>query len=331
MNAGNARHADKKRGIAMQLPASANLKSSRWQKISRRIYKERELWVLGIIALAWLVVFAYVPMYGIIYSFFNYAPGKTLANSQFVGLKYFIDFFRLPDVWKILRNTLVISSLGLTVGFSAPVILALLFNELVFKTFKRIAQTISYLPHFVSWVVVASMVFNLLGNDGVVNEILVKIGAVQSPIDFLGEGKFFWALITSANIWKGIGWSTIIYISAIAGIDQELYQAGAVDGLGRWGMARHITLPGIATTIVLLFVLGMGDILNAGFEQQLLLGTPKTREYYDVIDTFVYRYGIQMGRHSFAIAVGFMKSLVGLALVFLTNAFSRKITDMSIL
>ncbi len=307
---------------------AANMYST---KRVRRIYKERELWIISIIALIWLVIFAYIPMYGIIYSFFDYAPGKSLANSQFVGLKHFIYFFRMPDVWTVLRNTIVISSLGLTVGFISPIILSLLFNEIQNSYFKRIVQTVSYLPHFVSWVVVASIMFTLLGNEGIINEVLVKLNLVERPIQFLGEGKYFWALITSANLWKGIGWSTIIYISAIAGIDQELYQAGAVDGLGRLGMARHITLPGISITIVLLFVLGIGGILNAGFEQQLLLGSPRTREYHDVIDTYVYRYGIQMGRYAFAIAVGFMKAFIGLALVLITNKISKKLTDMSIL
>ena len=211
----------------MQQLAHANAKNNKLQLLGRRLKKERELWVLGIIALAWLVIFAYIPMYGIVYSFYNYAPGKTLANSQFVGLKYFIDFFKLPDVWQILRNTLVISSLGLTVGFFTPIILALLFNELANKAFKRIAQTISYLPHFVSWVVVASIIFNLLGSDGVVNEIVMKLGIVKTPIDFLGEGKYFWGLITAANIWKGIGPRLFIFRQSRVSIKNSTR-------LGRW-------------------------------------------------------------------------------------------------
>ncbi|QYR22567.1 ABC transporter permease subunit [Paenibacillus sp. sptzw28] len=304
----------------------------RLQRIWKRVwYRERELWSINLFAIAWVVVFAYIPMYGIIYSFFNYFPGKKLSDSEFVGLKYYIEFFSLPDVWLILRNTLVISGLNLTLGFVAPIILALLINEIRMVNFKRVIQTVSYLPHFVSWIVVASIIFTMLGNEGIVNEVLMKLGWIQEPLHIIGEGKYFWGLLTFSNIWKGIGWSSIIYIAAIAGIDQELYQAGAVDGLGRFGMAWHITLPGVRPTVLLLFILGVGSLLNAGFEQQLLLGSPTTREYHEVIDTYVYRYGIQLGRYSFATAVGFMSSILGLALVLLTNKLSKKLTDMSII
>lgn len=303
----------------------------RLAKAGKRLHREKELWFIASFAIVWVLIFAYYPMYGVIYGFYNYVPGKKLSNCEFIGLKYIIEFFKLPDVWVIIRNTLVISTLGLTIGFIAPIVLALLFNELSNMTFKRVVQTVSYLPHFVSWVVVASIIFNMVGYEGVFNEMMVRLGLIEQPINFLGEGKYFWGLITSANIWKGVGWSSIIYVSAIAGIDQELYQAGAVDGLGRFGMAWHITLPGIRPTIVLLFILGMGGILNAGFEQQLLLGSPQTREYHEVIDTYVYRYGIQMGRYSFATAVGLMKSFIGLVLVVITNKMSKKFTDMSII
>lgn len=296
-----------------------------------QLKREKELWIIDIIALIWVAIFAYGPMYGLIYSFFNYYPGKKLSECKFVGLKYFIDFFKLPDVGNIFRNTLVISGLGMTIGFVAPIILALLINELKSQKFKRVIQTISYMPYFVSWVVVASMIFSMLGNEGVINQLLVRIGWISQPINFLGEGKYFWTLLTGANIWKDIGFSSIIYLSAIAGIDQELYQAGAVDGLGRFGMMWHITLPGIRSTVLLLFILGIGGILNAGFEQQLLIGTPTTRDYYEVIDTYVYRYGIQLGKYSFATAVGLFKSVIGLGLVLLTNKLSKKLTDMSII
>lgn len=301
------------------------------KRFLKRFAREKELWVISAIALIWVAVFAYYPMYGMIYGFFNYFPGKSLADCEFVGLKFFIEFFKLPDVWLIIRNTLAISSLNLTIGFIAPIILALLFNELNNLKFKKFVQTISYLPHFVSWVVVASIIFAILGNEGSLNQFLINIGLINQPINFIGEGKYFWGLMVGSGIWKGIGWGSIIYISAIAGIDQELYQAGAVDGLGRFGMAWHITLPGIRPTIVLLFILGIGGILSAGFEQQLLLGTPQTREYYEVIDTYVYRYGIQIGRYSFATAVGLMKAVLGLALVLITNKMSKKLTDMSII
>lgn len=305
-------------------------KLTRIQKIMKCFKKEKEVWIIASFALVWVAIFCYAPMYGVVYSFFDYFPGKSLADCEFVGLKYFIEFFTLPDVGLIIRNTLVISGLNLTIGFVAPIILALLINELKGTLFKKFAQTVSYLPHFISWVVVASLIFTLLGTEGVVNEVIQRMGWSEGPIDFINDGQKFWALLVGSNIWKGIGWGSIIYIAAIAGIDQEQYQAGAVDGLGRFGMIRHITIPAIMPTIILLFILNVGSILSAGFEQQLLLGSPQTKDYYEVIDTYVYRYGIQLGRYSFATAVGLMKSVIGIILVFSTNKISKKLTDLSI-
>ena len=274
----------------------------------RLLHRERELWLLSLPFFIWIAVFAYYPMYGLSISFLAYVPGKPILGSAWVGLKYFI-----PDFGYVMRNTLVISALGILVGFPAPIVLSLLLNELRGRSFKKTIQTVSYLPHFISWVVTASLVFTLLGNEGVVNDILLRAGLVAKPVN-----------------WKGVGWSSIIYLSAIAGIDPELYQAGAVDGLGRFGMVRYITLPGISTTIVLLLILEIGSILNAGFEQQLLLGNPQTRLYYEVIDTYAYKYGVQMGRYPYGTAVGFMQSIVGLVLVFSANWLSRKSLDISV-
>jgi putative aldouronate transport system permease protein len=270
-------------------------------------------------------------MAGLAISFLDYRPGLSLAKSAFVGLKHFKSFFSSPDFATVMRNTLAISGLGILFGFPAPIILAVLFSELKFNRFKKFTQTISYLPHFISWVVTAGFVIALLGNEGIVNSLLKDLGWRETAIPFLTRGPYFWWMITFVNIWKGVGWSSIIYLSAIAGIDDELYSAGAVDGLGRFGMIWHITLPGIAPTMVLLFILGIGGILNAGFEQQLLLGNPQTRAYYEVIDTYAYKYGIQLGRYSYATAVGMFKSFIGLALVFLTNRFSKKVFDLSII
>jgi putative aldouronate transport system permease protein len=300
------------------------------QKAWRRFNRERQLWISCIPLIAWVVIFAYVPMYGILQSFVNYIPGKAFWDCKWVGLLYFKQFFDSPDFLNVLRNTLAISALGLIVGFPAPIVLAVLLNELSSLPFKRTVQTISYLPYFISWVVVANIMFTLLGNEGLVNEVLLKLGLAAKPIAFMGEGKYFWGLLTSANVWKGVGWSSIIYLSAIAGIDQELYQAGTVDGLGRFGLIWHITLPGIRTTTVLLLILSIGGLLNAGFEQQLLIGNPQTREYYEVIDTYAFKYGIQMGRYSYGTAIGFFKSVIGLALVLLANTFAKKAMDVAV-
>ena len=310
--------------------ASQNGKS-KFRLLFRRLKRERELWLIAIPMIIWVGIFAYYPMYGVLMSFVDYMPGKEIFSSHWVGFKWFIEFFTSPDFGIIMRNTLVISGLNLLIGFPAPIILAILFNEIGNRSFKKIVQSISYLPYFISWVVAASLLYSFLGNDGILNDMLLRLGILNTPISYLGEGKYFWTIITAANIWKGIGWSTIIYLSAIAGIDEELYQAGAVDGLGRFGAIWHIILPGIRPTIVLLWILGIGGILNAGFEQQLLIGNAQTREFWDVIDTYAYRFGVQLGRYSYGTAVGLMKSVIGLGLVLLTNKISKKAMGLSII
>lgn len=299
-------------------------------KLVKEFRRHTQLYIITIIAVVWVLVFNYIPMLGNIIAFFNYVPGRKLTMDNFVGLDNFIQFFKLPDTGLIFRNTLVISGLQLTIGFIAPIVFALLLNEMGNGLFKRFVQTVSYLPYFISWVVVASIMFTVLGANGVMNEILMKFGLIDKNVTWLNEPKYFWFILTAANIWKGVGWSAILYISAIAGVDAELYEAGSVDGLGRFGKLWHITLPGIRPTIILLFILGIGNILNAGFEQQLLIGNPMTRDVYEVIDTYVYRYGIQLGRYSFATAVGVMKSIFGFLLVMLANWTSGKVADMRI-
>ncbi|MGA2974606.1 MAG: ABC transporter permease subunit [Spirochaetia bacterium] len=299
-------------------------------RLHRTVQREGQIWLICLPIIAWAVVFCYLPIYGIATAFIQYVPGKPIMRSPWVGLQYFAEFFKNPEFGMIMRNTLAIGGLNILFGFPAPIILALLINELSQGPFKKVVQTVSYVPYFVSWVVMASLIFALLGSEGLLNKLLLSLHLTERSILFLGEGKYFWGIIVIANIWKGIGWSSIIYLSAIAGIDQELYQAGAVDGLGRAGMAWHIILPGIRATILLLFILQMGDILNAGFEQQLLLGTPQTRSFYEVIETYAYRYGIQMGRYAFGTAVEFMKSIIGLGLVFSLNSLFRRTVKISV-
>lgn len=292
---------------------------------------EKELWLLSVIPVIWAVIFCYIPMYGLLIAFTKYRPGMPLSGGEWIGLKYILQFFQNPDFPMILRNTLSISFLNLLVGFPAPIILALLLNEMRTGPLKRFFQTAYYLPHFISWVVTASLFFTLLSSEGIINSLLKTLGIQNESINYLGKGEYFWGIITLANVWKGMGWSSILYLSAISGVDDELYQAGAVDGLGRFGMVVYITLPGIMTTVALMFILRMGDVLNAGFEQQLLLGTEQTRSYHEVIDTFSYRYGIQLGRYSFGTAVSLVKSLTSLVLVLIANRLVKKFTDLSLI
>ncbi|WP_339320444.1 ABC transporter permease subunit [Paenibacillus sp. FSL R10-2734] len=297
----------------------------------RSLYRERQLWLISIPMIIWVLIFCYMPMYGILMAFVNYIPGNTILQSDWVGLTHFKMFFDSPDFPLVLRNTLAISGLSILFGFPAPIVLAILLNELNNKRFKKTIQTISYLPHFISWVVVASILFALLGNEGILNDVLMRLDIIDQPISYLGEGKYFWGIITSANLWKDVGWSTIIYLSAMAGVDSEMYDAGKVDGLNRFGLIWHITLPSIRSTIVLLWILGIGGILNAGFEQQLLIGNAQTREYYEVIDTYAYKYGIELGNYSYGAAIGLLKAIIGVTLVFGANRFSKKVLDTSII
>lgn len=289
---------------------------------------QRQIWILCAFAIVWALIFCYAPMLGNVVAFLDWYPGMSFTESEFIGLENFKRFFQLPEWKMVMRNTLVISGLSMTIGFACPIIFALLLNEIGNKLFKKVIQTISYLPYFVSWVVVAAIMKSMMSSEGILNEVLLDLGIVEKSVGFLENPDYFWTVLTVANIWKGLGWSAIIYISAISGVDQELYQAGAVDGLGRFGKVWHITIPSILPTVVVLFILGIGNILNAGFEQQLLLGVPSTRKVYEVIDTYVYRYGIQLGNYTFGTAVGLMKSIFGFALVWLTNKISDKVLDL---
>lgn len=312
-------------------PNNGQPKKSFVQKVVTEFKRDPQLWIMSIIMLAWVFIFAYLPMGGLVIAFTDYKPGMGFLEGNFVGFKYFTEFLTSPEFPMVMRNTLAISLLNMVIGFPAPILLAVALNELRFKRFGKVVQTVSYIPHFISWVVVASIAFTLLGNEGVLNNVLLSLGFIDKPIIYLSEGKYFWAIITICNIWKSIGWSSIMYLSAMAGIDDELYQAGAVDGLGRFGMIWHITIPSIMVTIVLLWILNIGSILSAGFEQQLLLGNAQTREYYEVIDTYVYKFGIQQGRYSYGTAVGLLKGIISVILVYGTNYISRKKLDISVI
>lgn len=305
-------------------------KKGQWEKLFRSFRTQTQLWLICIPILIWVAIFAYYPMYGMLMAFVNFIPGKSIFASKFVGLLHFRNFVTNPVFFKLLRNTLAMSTLGLTVGFVSPIFFSLMLNEIGHLRVKKVVQTISYLPHFISWVVAGSIIYMLLSNEGVINDLLIKLDISEQAIPFLSKGEYYWTIFTLANMWKGIGWSSIIYLSSMAGVDEELYQAGAIDGLGRYGMVRHITLPSILPTIILLWILGIGGILNAGFDQHLIIGNPMTQSYWDVIDTYAYRYGVQQGYYSMGTAVSLLKSVIGFTLVYFTNRISRRIMDLSL-
>ncbi|MGG1515710.1 ABC transporter permease subunit [Paenibacillus oryzisoli] len=272
------------------------------------------------------VVFYYVPMYGLQIAFKDYSPGAGFLHSDWVGLKHFRDFFGSHFFIRILRNTLLISLYELLFTFPASIVLALLLNELRSAVLKRTVQTITYMPHFISIVVISGMLIDFLARDGLINNLLSSWFGLE-PIAFLQESSWFRSVYISSNIWQNIGWGSIIYLSAMSGIDPSLYEASRVDGANRWRQTLHITLPGIMPTVVILLILQIGHFMSIGADKILLLYNPTTYETADVIGTFVYRKGILESNFSYSAAVGLFNSLINFTLLVTANALSRRTSD----
>ncbi|WP_397386787.1 ABC transporter permease [Paenibacillus sp. MMS20-IR301] len=277
-------------------------------------------------ALIFIFIFSYLPMYGVLMAFQDYQLFGGFLHSPWVGLKHFEAFFNSPDFWRVMRNTMVISLLKLFLGFPAPILLALMLNEVRSMLFKRVVQTVSYLPHFLSWVIVGGFVGSMLSTDnGSVNMLLMSLHLIPEPISFLSVPEYFWGILVGTGMWKEMGFAAIVYLAAIAGIDPHLYEAAAIDGAGRFKQIQLITLPCIRPVIIIFMILAVGNILNAGFEDILILATnPVLRGVSDVIDTYVYRMGILNNRYSYAAAAGLFKALVSVTLLALANRAARK-------
>ncbi|GJM71248.1 sugar ABC transporter permease [Paenibacillus macerans] len=249
-----------------------------------------------------------------------------------MGLEHFEALFRDGHFYLVLRNTLAMSLMGLVAGFVFPVMFALLLNEVRVQAMKRFVQTVSYLPHFVSWVVAAGIVSKMLSTDGgVVNAILVQLGLIDQPVQFMAKGELFWGIVTAADVWKETGWNAIIYLAAIAGIGPELYEAARVDGASRLKQMWHITLPGIRPTIVVLLIMSIGHLIGIGFEKQFLLGNHMVSDYSEVLDLYALNYGLSMGRYSFGTAINIFNSVISLLLLFIANGTFKKFTNESIM
>lgn len=274
------------------------------------------------------LIFKYIPLGGNIIAFQEYNLFKGIMNSDFVGLKHFITMFTYEEFFNILRNTMLLSFYSIVFGFPAPLLLALLLNEVRQMWFKRPIQTLLYLPHFLSWVIVGGIFINLLDVSGVVNQLLVWLGG--TPIDFLANPNFFRPLVVSISIWKEVGWGTIIYLAALAGINPHLYEAAMVDGAGRWRQMWSITIPALMPAIIILFLLRIGNVLEANVEQVLIFINPLNRSVGEVIDTYVYRVGLLGAQFSFSTAIGLFQSIIGLSLVMFLNQLSKKTTGESI-
>lgn len=291
-----------------------------------RFIKQIDIQLMVLPALLLIIVFSYIPMYGVLMAFQDYSIFKGFMASPWVGLKHFDMFFGSPEFLEVMRNTAVISLLKFFIGFPAPILLALMLNEVKNMMFKRVVQTVSYLPHFMSWVIVAGLVMSMLSTDnGSINILMEKMNVIDEPINFLSLPELFWSILVSTGVWKEIGFGSIVYLAAIAGIDPSMYEAASMDGASRFKQIFLITLPSIMPVVIIFMILAIGNLLNAGFEDILLLAVnPVLRDVSDVIDTYVYRVGIQNSRYSYATAVGLFKAVISVGLLTMANYIARR-------
>lgn len=274
-----------------------------------------------------LFIFAYIPMYGIIIAFkdFNYRDG--IWGSDWVGVKHFIALLKDPNLWNVLRNTMIINVLGTLICFPAPIILALLINELPNGKFKKVSQTASYLPHFLSVVIFAGIVLEMLRPSGILSDFCIWIGITDEPINFMLHGEWFYMIFVLQSLVKGLGYGSIIYVAALSGVDQEVIEASVMDGCSRFQRIWHILIPSIMGTIVIMLILQIGSILNTGIESVLMYQNSMNLKFSETLDTYVYKVGIAQGRMSYSTAVSLLKSLVSVVLLVIANTFSKKVTE----
>lgn len=294
----------------------------------KKLVKQKVLLAMSIPFLIWLFVFKYLPLWGWSIAFQDFKPAKKIFDQEWAGLKHFKFLFQDEHFLQVMRNTLAMSFINLVLGFVTAITLAILLNELRKLAFKRVVQTISYLPHFISWVVAASIISTALSADGgVINELLMWLGIIKEPILWLGEGKYFWGILGLSEVWKNVGWNTIIYLAAMTAIDPAQYEAAEMDGAGRFQRIRHITLPGLKPVIVILLIMNIGNLLESGFEPQYLLGNGMNVDYSENLDIFVLKYGIQMGNFSLSIAAGMFKTVVSFILLFSANHIAKRLGE----
>ena len=304
---------------------------SRWVRFRRALIRDRWLYLIMILPCLYYLLFHYYPMYGVTLAFKQYKPKLGIIGSPWAsqhGMKYVLQVVGDPYFWTVFKNTIVLNVVNLAITFPAPIILALLLNEVASNRYKRVVQTVTYLPHFLSTVVVVGMMNTMFSSSGIVNELLGKIGL--GPFAFLNDAQYFRPMYIGSNIWQNIGWDSIIFLAALSGLDQALYEAARIDGAGRWKQTIHITIPDILPTIVIMLILAMGKIMNVSYQKILLMMTGSNQSVSDVISTYVYRRGITKADFSYATAVGLFQSLVSLVFVTATNWISRRTTETSL-
>ncbi|PTM56568.1 ABC transporter permease [Desmospora activa] len=305
--------------IDQQTVIKRKMRSELWKRIDRN----KLLYLMILPGLIYFLIFKYAPMWGLVIAFQDYQPYLGVMGSEWVGLEHFRTLFSDPWFWTIFKNTLLLFLFNLLFFFPIPIILALMLNEVRLQFFKRTVQTMVYIPHFMSWVIIVSISFVMLTKDGgIINDLIAMLGFEK--INFLLSSEWFRPMYILQVIWREAGWGTIIYLAAIAAVDPQLYEAARMDGAGRFRQIWHITLPAIRSVIVILLILKIGDILELGFEHVYLLLNPMNRDVAEIFDTFVYTTGLQQGNYSYSAAVGFFKSIIGLILVVLANRLAKK-------
>ena len=304
-----------------------------------RLREEKYLQIMALLGIVWMLIFNYIPMYGILIAFKkNFFITTPLFSKKFFttpwatnhGFQHFLAFFKDDEFFNVMGNTLGISILKLAFNFTLPIVFALLLNEVRNMRFKKAIQTITYMPHFLSWVVLGGILTTWLGEGGLFNELLIKMGVLKEGVAFLAYPKYFWAITVLSDLWKELGWSAIIYLAAISGIDQEMYEAARVDGASRWKQIWTITLPSIAPTVTIMFILAVGGLLNSNFDQILVLNNPLNAPRSNVIDIFVYQTAMRGMRYSYASAIGLFKSVIAFILLFIANQVTKKLNDTSL-
>lgn len=312
----------------MKISEKKAVKPSKREGLAADLRKNKVLYLLMIPVLAYYAIFCYKPMFGAVIAFQNYSPAAGIAGSPWVGLKNFADFFSNPDFIRIFKNTIVISMSSLIFGFPAPIILALLFNEIRNEKFKKISQTISYLPHFISMVVICGLIKQFVSTGGIIHQLAVFFGGEQPGL--LSNANAFVPIYVISGIWQEVGWGSIIYLAALSGIDQSLYEAARMDGAGKLKQVWHVTIPGILPTIMTMLIMRLGQVFSIGYEKVILLYNPSIYKTSDIISSYVYRVGISNQSWSYSTAVGLFNSVLNFVLVIAANYTSKKFTETSL-
>ncbi|WP_420819497.1 ABC transporter permease [Paenibacillus thalictri] len=299
------------------------------QLLRKRLIKNRWMYYMLAPGILYFFIFKYVPMWGVLIAFQDYSPFTGFWGSPWIGFEHFRTFFGEPQFWQLFGNTLILALYNIFFFFPLPIVIALMLNEIRKEVYKRTIQSLIYIPHFISWVVVVGLAYILFTTEGgIFNELVASFGGEK--INFLLNREWFRTMIVGEMIWKETGWGTILFLAALAGVDPQLYEAARIDGAGRWGQLLHVTLPAIRSTIVVLLILRLGSFLDLGFEQIFLMLNPMNREVGEVFETYVYEHGIQQGDFSYSTAVNLFKSAIGIALVVGANYFAKKIGEEGI-